>query len=97
MGFSSWDVLRKAPEIAELVDDWRLDTLREDVSYVLSGTTKHAGFWGFSITRYDAGEGAGSNWTYEGTVATGELMLRLPPEVAQQIFDHAEQRLNRTS
>jgi hypothetical protein len=93
MSKESWDVLRKAAEIAELVEDWQLTTLVEGVSFVLSGTTKHAGFWGFSIARYDVEGGPAVNWTYEGTVATGELMLRLPSETAQRIFKHAEHRL----
>lgn len=94
MNREEWEALRKAAEIAELVEDWQLATLVEGVSFVLSGTTKHAGFWMFFISRYDlAGNPMVANWTYTGTVSTGELMLRLPSEAAQRIFEHAEHRL----
>jgi predicted N-acyltransferase len=87
MNREEWDALQKAPEVAELVEDWRLSINSENSSTIV-GYTPHAGGWHFTLTRYLLG----LIWAYIGTASTGEFVLTLPAPVADRIWEHAAKK-----
>jgi hypothetical protein len=102
MEVSAKRMLSVIAEVAEAVQNWKMQTLKPKVSFGCVGDTKVNGGWSFCVAKWDKATQddslpKGVHWAYDGA-ANGNLMIvHLTPEIAERIFKCAEAHLRTLS